>query len=134
MKAARIHEYGNALVLKDVPVPDIEPDDILVQVTACGMCRSDVQLVDGYFRKYADIPTPITQGHEITGVVHKIGGIVSKSSGFQKATTSLSCPGGATAPAIIARSAIHIFALMCVGRGLDRMAALRSSYPCPLAI
>ncbi len=29
------------------------------------MCRSDVQLMDGYFRKYADIATPITLGHEI---------------------------------------------------------------------
>ena len=64
MKAARMHEYGKAPVLEDVPVPDIQPDEILVQVTACGMCRSDVQLVDGYFRKYADIPTPITLGHE----------------------------------------------------------------------
>ena len=34
MKAARIHEYGKALVLEDVPVPDIEPDEILVQVKA----------------------------------------------------------------------------------------------------
>ena len=83
MKAARMHEYGKALVLEDVPVPDIQPDEILVKVTACGMCRSDVQLVDGYFRKYADIPTPITLGHEITGIVHNIGGIVPKSSGFQ---------------------------------------------------
>jgi propanol-preferring alcohol dehydrogenase len=83
MKAARMHEYGKALVLEDVPVPDIQPDDILVQVRACGMCRSDVQLVDGYFRKYADIPTPITLGHEITGVVHKIGSVVPKSSGFR---------------------------------------------------
>ena len=84
MKAARMHEYGKALVLEDVPVPDFQPDEILVKVTACGMCRSDVQLVDGYFRKYADIPTPITLGHEITGVVHKIGGTVPKSAGFHE--------------------------------------------------
>ena len=69
MKAARMNEYGKALVLEDVPVPDIKPDEVLVQVRACGMCRSDVQLIDGYFRKYADIPTPITPGHEITGIV-----------------------------------------------------------------
>ncbi len=62
MKAARLHEYGKPLVLEDVPVPDIQPDDVLVQVKAGGMRRSDVQLVDGYFRKYADIPTPITLG------------------------------------------------------------------------
>src|SRR5262245_62118233 len=81
MKAARMHEYGKALVLEDVPVPDIKPDEVLVHVRACGMCRSDVQLIDGYFRKYADIPTPITPGHEITGVVHKVGGLVPKSVG-----------------------------------------------------
>jgi propanol-preferring alcohol dehydrogenase len=93
MKAARMHEYGKALVLGDVPVPDIQPGEILVQVTACGMCRSDVQLVDGYFRKYADIPTPITLGHEITGVVHKIGGIVPRSSGFQDGDHVVVVPG-----------------------------------------
>src|SRR6516165_10688866 len=93
MKAARMHEYGKALVLEDVPVPDIQPDEILVQVRACGMCRSDVQLVDGYFRKYADIPTPITLGHEITGVVHKIGGIVPKSSGIREDDHVVVAPG-----------------------------------------
>ena len=83
MKAARMHEYGKALVLEDVPVPDIQPDEVLVQVKACGMCRSDAQLIDGYFRQYADIPTPITLGHEITGVVHKIGSGVPKAAGLQ---------------------------------------------------
>ena len=133
MKAARMHEYGTALVLEDVPVPDIQPDEILVKVTACGMCRSDVQLVDGYFRKYADIPTPITLGHEITGIVHKIGEIVPKSSGFQEDDHVVVVAGWATAPAVIARSAIHISALMCVGRGLGPLAASRSSYRSPLA-
>src|SRR5262249_57747583 len=93
MKAARMHDYGKALVLEDVPVPDIQPDEILVQVTACGMCRSDAQLVDGYFRKYADIPTPITLGHEITGIVHKIGGVVPKVAGFQEGEPVGVAPG-----------------------------------------
>src|SRR5262249_3858112 len=93
MKAARMHEYGKALVLEDVPVPDIQPDEVLVQVRACGMCRSDVQLVDGYFRKYADIPTPITPGHEITGVVHKFGGLVPKSVGYQEGDHVVVAPG-----------------------------------------
>jgi alcohol dehydrogenase, propanol-preferring len=93
MKAARLHEYGKPLVLEDVPVPDLAPDEILVQVKACGMCRSDVQLVDGYFRPYADIKPPITVGHEITGVVHKIGSIVPKSSGFQEGDHVVVAPG-----------------------------------------
>src|SRR5262245_52147979 len=93
MKAARMHEYGKALVLEDVPVPDIQPGEVLVQVRACGMCRSDVQLVDGYFRKYADIPTPITPGHEITGVVHKLGGLVPRSVGYQEGDHVVVAPG-----------------------------------------
>src|SRR5215475_12077431 len=93
MKAARMHEYGKALVLDDVPVPDSKPDEVLVQVRACGMCRSDVQLIDGYFRKYADIPTPITPGHEITGVVHKLGGLVTRSSGLREGDHVVVAPG-----------------------------------------
>src|SRR5262245_10337593 len=93
MKAARLHEYGKPLVLEDIPVPDIQPDEILVNVQACGMCRSDVQLVDGYFRKYADIPTPITLGHEITGIAHKIGGVVPKVAGFQEGDHVVVAPG-----------------------------------------
>jgi alcohol dehydrogenase, propanol-preferring len=93
MKAARMHEYGKLPVLEDIPVPEIKPDEILVQVKACGMCRSDVQLVDGYFRKYADIPTPITIGHEITGVVHKIGGVVPEVAGWKEGDHVVVAPG-----------------------------------------
>lgn len=93
MKAARLLEYGKPLVLDDIPVPDFAPDEILVQAKACGMCRSDVQLVDGYFRPYADIKPPITLGHEITGVVSKIGSIVPKSSGFQEGDHVVVAPG-----------------------------------------
>ncbi|HUN99227.1 MAG TPA: NAD(P)-dependent alcohol dehydrogenase [Bradyrhizobium sp.] len=93
MKAARLHTYGKPLVLEDIPVPDIQPDEILVQVKACGMCRSDVQLVDGYFRQYADIKPPITLGHEITGIVSKIGGIVPKTSGFAEGDHVVVAPG-----------------------------------------
>jgi D-arabinose 1-dehydrogenase-like Zn-dependent alcohol dehydrogenase len=102
MKAARMREYGEALILENIPIPDIQPDEILVNVKACGMCRSDVQLIDGYFRKYADIPTPITLGHEITGVVSKVA---------------------------IAKLAILTFARMCVGPDSDRWEGLRSSSP-----
>jgi propanol-preferring alcohol dehydrogenase len=93
MKAARMHEYGKDPILEDIPVPDIQPDEILVNVKACGMCRSDVQLIDGYFRKYVDIPTPITIGHEITGVVSKIGSIVPKASGFKEGDHVVVAPG-----------------------------------------
>ncbi|MDE1991203.1 MAG: NAD(P)-dependent alcohol dehydrogenase [Rhizobiaceae bacterium] len=93
MKAARLHEYHKPLVLEDIPVPDIQPDEILVKVKACGMCRSDVQLVDGYFYRYADTPRPIIPGHEITGVVHAIGSFVPKASGFAEGDHVVVSPG-----------------------------------------
>src|SRR6516225_5915552 len=93
MKAARIHEYKKPLVLEDIPIPNIQPDAILVNVRACGMCRSDVQLEDGYFRRYVDIPPPITIGHEIVGVVHRIGSSVPKSAGFEEGDHVVVVPG-----------------------------------------
>jgi alcohol dehydrogenase, propanol-preferring len=84
MKAARMHHYRKPLVLEDVPVPNIQPDEVLVKVKAAGMCRTDVQLVDGYFQSYAHIALPATLGHEIAGVVEKIGGTVPKSAGFEE--------------------------------------------------
>ncbi len=80
MKAARLYEYNKPLVLEEVPVPDIQPDEVLVSIKACGMCRSDVLLVDGFFTTYADIPRPITPGHEITGIIDRVGSLVPKSA------------------------------------------------------
>lgn len=93
MKAARLHEYGRPLVLEDIPIPEIQADEVLVKVKACGMCRSDVQLVDRYFLKYADIPRPITPGHEIAGVVQKIGAVVPKAVGLKEGDHVVVAPG-----------------------------------------
>jgi alcohol dehydrogenase, propanol-preferring len=83
MRAARMHGYNQPLVLEDVPIPDIKPDEVLLKVTAAGMCRTDVQLVDGYFRRYAQPAFPLTPGHEIVGEIQKIGNMVSKAAGLQ---------------------------------------------------
>jgi propanol-preferring alcohol dehydrogenase len=78
MKAARIREYHKPLVLEVIAVPDIQADEVLVKVAACGMCRSDVLLVDGFFQNYGDIPPPVIPGHEITGTIEKLGSVVPK--------------------------------------------------------
>lgn len=84
MRAARMHGYKQPLVLEDVPVPEIAPDEVLVKVKAAGMCRTDLQLMDGYFQKYSPMQFPLTPGHEIAGTVERIGNLVPKSSGLSE--------------------------------------------------
>jgi alcohol dehydrogenase, propanol-preferring len=80
MLAAQMHGYKQPLVLEDVKVPEILPDQVLVRVGGAGMCRSDVQLIDGYFAEALQTKFPITPGHEIAGLVSAIGDGVPKSA------------------------------------------------------
>jgi len=80
MLAARMYEYNHPLVLEDTKAPELLPDQILVRVGGTGMCRSDVQLIDGYFTSALHNPKlPITPGHEIAGLVAAIGDRVPQS-------------------------------------------------------
>jgi L-iditol 2-dehydrogenase len=74
MKALVLEEY-NKLVYKDVPVPEIDSNEVLVRVKACGICGSDVHGMDGSSGRR--IP-PIIMGHEASGIIEKTGGDVSQ--------------------------------------------------------
>lgn len=82
MLAARMHGYKQPLVLEDVPKPEITSNQVLVRVEAAGMCRTDFQLVDGYFREGFDLPLPAIPGHEIAGSVAEIGEGVPDTAGL----------------------------------------------------
>lgn len=84
MRAARMHGFKQPLVLEDVKVPDIAADEVLIKVAAAGMCRTDFQLMDGYFKDYHTPTFPITLGHEIAGYVEKIGSLVPESFGLKE--------------------------------------------------
>jgi propanol-preferring alcohol dehydrogenase len=57
----------------DVPIPSPSPMQVLVRVRACGVCRTDLHVVDG---ELADVTIPIVPGHEIVGAVQRIGSAV----------------------------------------------------------
>jgi propanol-preferring alcohol dehydrogenase len=80
MLAARMHGYNQPLVLEDIKIPEIAPDQVLVKVGGAGMCRSDVQLIDGYFAEALKSTFPLTPGHEIAGQVSAIGDRVPAST------------------------------------------------------
>jgi 2-desacetyl-2-hydroxyethyl bacteriochlorophyllide A dehydrogenase len=74
MKALVLEEY-NKLVYKEVPVPEIKNDEVLVRVSACGICGSDVHGLDGSTGRR--IP-PMIMGHEASGIISKTGKDVIK--------------------------------------------------------
>jgi propanol-preferring alcohol dehydrogenase len=68
-----MYGYKQPLVLEEVKKPEIAADQVLVRVEAAGMCRTDFQLVDGYFKESLDLAFPAIPGHEIAGSVEEIG-------------------------------------------------------------
>lgn len=65
MLAARLHPGESTLRLEQVALPEPTGTQVLVEVIACGVCRSDVHILDGQFRDAMRLP--VTMGHEIVG-------------------------------------------------------------------
>ncbi|MGQ9781872.1 MAG: alcohol dehydrogenase catalytic domain-containing protein [Nitrososphaeria archaeon] len=57
-----------------VPEPELEPNKVLIKVKACGVCHSNLHMVEGEFKVFG-VPgkLPIIPGHEITGVIEQVG-------------------------------------------------------------
>lgn len=84
MRAARIHRFNQPLEIDEVPVPDAGPNQVLIKVAATGMCRSDYQLLDGYFRDGLPVELPFTPGHEVAGSIAALGSGVPESAGISE--------------------------------------------------
>ncbi len=73
MKAAIIEKSGT-IVVKDVPIPSMGDDEVLIRVMASGICGTDIHIFRGeYLGSY-----PIIPGHEFSGVVEKVGSKVGR--------------------------------------------------------
>ena len=70
MRAARFTTATRELTVATVPIPKPGVGEVLVRVKACGICLSDVHLVDGTLQSPLDVVTP---GHESAGVVEGVG-------------------------------------------------------------
>lgn len=74
MRAALLTEAGKPLeIVDDVEIRDPRAGEVLVRVKNCGICHSDLSVVDGAF----PAATPIVLGHEAAGVVERVGEGVS---------------------------------------------------------
>jgi alcohol dehydrogenase, propanol-preferring len=71
MKAAVLHALKQPLSIEQVPVPEPGHGELLIKVTACGVCHSDLHAVDGDWTPPPVIP--LIPGHEVAGKVAKLG-------------------------------------------------------------
>ena len=70
MRAMLLEGTGGPLRLADVPVPEPGPGQVRLKVQACGVCRTDLHIVDGELTPHK---RPLIIGHQIVGVVDKAG-------------------------------------------------------------
>ena len=79
MRAMVLHEQQHPLQLCEIPQPSAGPGQLLLRVKACGICRTDLHVVDGDLKH----PTlPLIPGHQIVGEVHSVGvGVTGFSPG-----------------------------------------------------
>jgi alcohol dehydrogenase, propanol-preferring len=75
MKAMRLAAPGSALRLEEIALPPTGEHQLRINVEACGVCRTDLHLVDG---ELPHIHYPITPGHEIVGLVAEAGASVTR--------------------------------------------------------
>jgi propanol-preferring alcohol dehydrogenase len=75
MHAMMLDDFHLPLRCVEVNIPEIGPSEVLVRVHACGVCGSDLHLVNGEFGDYAKVP--VIPGHELAGVVERVGTAVT---------------------------------------------------------
>jgi propanol-preferring alcohol dehydrogenase len=79
MRAMVMSAPGQALQLRDLPKPRAGPGQLLLKVTACGICRTDLHVVDG---ELTEPKLPLVPGHQIVGEVEALGpGVTGFSPG-----------------------------------------------------
>lgn len=74
-KAMVLEKPKQLLVLKEMAMPSPLPHQVLIKIIACGVCRTDLHIIDG---ELTNPKLPLIPGHEIVGIVAKTGNKVEK--------------------------------------------------------
>ena len=74
MRAMVLEQKNGPLLPRHLPVPSAGPGDLLLKVKACGICRTDLHVLDG---ELSEPTLPLIPGHQIVAVVEDIGADVS---------------------------------------------------------
>jgi 2-desacetyl-2-hydroxyethyl bacteriochlorophyllide A dehydrogenase len=74
MRAVRLIEPKRPVVMEEIDIPHVGAEDVLIRVKAAGICHSDAHYRSGVTKAG---PLPVTLGHEVAGIVEKIGSAVT---------------------------------------------------------
>ena len=67
MKAAVVRKFGEPLVIEEMPIPNIQANEVLVKIMATGVCHTDLHAVNGDWPVKPNVP--FIPGHEGVGYV-----------------------------------------------------------------
>lgn len=73
MKAAVLHRPGERLSIENITIDNPGPREVLIRTAAVGLCHSDLHYIDGIY----STPMPAVLGHEVAGVIEKVGSDVT---------------------------------------------------------
>lgn len=91
MKAAIFESYQGPLTVTDVPAPECPRDGVIIDVQACGVCRSDWH---GWMGHDSDVKLPHVPGHEFAGIVSSVGSKVTGWKNGDRVTVPFCCGCG----------------------------------------
>lgn len=109
----RLHATGRPLVREPLELPEPGPHQVLLKVRACGVCRTDLHVVDG---ELLDQPLPIVPGHEIVGEIICRGAAVAWPAGARVGEEFLEL-----AARIPVQTHVETFRLEAANDALDRL-------------
>lgn len=75
MRSMVLEAAGRPLVERKSATPSPDPHEVLIAIAACGVCRTDLHVVDG---ELPDPKLPLVPGHEIVGTVFAVGSRVTR--------------------------------------------------------
>jgi succinate semialdehyde reductase (NADPH) len=90
MRAAVLERPGEPLRVEEIPRPRPSAGEVLVRVTACGVCHTDLHVIKGEVA----FPTPCVLGHEISGVVAELGAGVGGFAAGDRVVSAFIMPCG----------------------------------------
>ncbi|TDN83807.1 propanol-preferring alcohol dehydrogenase [Salegentibacter sp. 24] len=74
-KIVSLEENRQPLILVDMPIPEPKPDEVLIKISVCGVCHTELDEIEG---RTAPAQFPIILGHQVVGTIVKLGGETSK--------------------------------------------------------